>query len=149
MAGKHGGGSSIQKVETLFRKAIKITFGKSQRTPYEIVFFKIGFLHLKAEVYKRQYKFWRKPSIKSENNPTSPVSLIFKMAIERNIHYFKHYVKLTNNFPDAYSCYKYYCNEFNDTLNKKFENKTNTQIHGILTNYMLINNVLMFSLLRD
>ena len=44
------------------------------------------------------------------------------MAIGRNILYFRHYMKLTNNFPDADSCYKYYVNEFNDTLNKKHSN---------------------------
>ena len=78
--------SSLNKIETLFRKAIKITFGMSEKTPNEIIFIESGFTNLKAEIYKRQYKFWKKLVADTEGDSSSPVSLVIKMGIHKNIH---------------------------------------------------------------
>ena len=46
--------SSLVKIETSYRKAIKVTFSMSMRTPNEIVFLETGLNQLKAEIYERQ-----------------------------------------------------------------------------------------------
>ena len=60
--------SSLQKVETLYRKAIKITLSMSIRTPTEIVYIESGLAQLKCKVYKRQYIFWKKVLADIEND---------------------------------------------------------------------------------
>ena len=52
--------TSLHELETLYRKAIKITFSIRKSTPSEVVYIETGFNELKAEIYKRQHKFWSK-----------------------------------------------------------------------------------------
>ena len=75
--------SSLQKVETLHRKAIKITLSMSIRTPTEIVYIESGLAQLKCKVYKRQYIFWKKvlADIESDNNMS--IAKIYTLAITK------------------------------------------------------------------
>ena len=57
---RHGVVPRRGKTESLYRKAIKITFGLRNNTPNEIVFIESALTELKAEHYKRQYDFWGK-----------------------------------------------------------------------------------------
>ena len=132
------GGTSLQKIETLYRKAIKITFGMNKRAPMEIIFLETGLKQLKAEIYKRQYKFWSNILKKIECDPLSNISLIYKMAIAKNLHYVRHYRKLHNTFSNSDICYRFYSNEFNVKLRNDISIKTAAQTYGILTDYMFI-----------
>ena len=133
------GGTSIMKIETLFRKAIKITFGMSRRTPNEIVFLETGFQSLKADLYKRQYKFWEKFLLKLDNDSTSPVNLIFKMALDKNVHYLRHYRRLFEQFPNSQSCYNHYVAEFNESLKMNALEKSSAKPYSILNDYVALN----------
>ena len=48
--------TSLLKLETLYRKVLKITFSMSKNTPNEIIYIETGYAELKAEIYKRQHK---------------------------------------------------------------------------------------------
>ena len=74
--------NSLQKVETLYRKAIKITLSMSIRTHTEIVYIEC-LAQLKCKVYKRQYIFWKKvlADIESDNNMS--IAKIYTLAITK------------------------------------------------------------------
>ena len=133
------GGSSLNKIEILYRKAIKITFGMSQKTPNEIIFLETGLTNLKAEIYKRQFKFWNKMSSKFETDRFSSVGSILNMALNKNIHYLRHYRKLQKNFHDGEACFKFYKNQFTDTTKENVRSKSTTQVYGLLKDYIGIN----------
>ena len=52
--------TSLHKLETLYRMAIKISFSIRKSATSEVVYIETGFNELKAEIYKRQHKFWSK-----------------------------------------------------------------------------------------
>ena len=81
------GSVSIQKAETLYRKAIKLTFGMRGNTPNEIIFFESGLTELKAEIYKRQFEYWGKIMTNIEDDPHSEVSKLLIQAITKNLHF--------------------------------------------------------------
>ena len=136
------GGVSLNKAETLYRKAIKITFSMSSKTPNEIVFLETGLTELKAQIYKRQYVFWEKILKNIADDPDSEVAKLFKMAIEKNVHYIRHYNKIHSTFDNAQLCYKYCIDNFQVKLKQDVANKTFVYTYSILDDYVLINSSL-------
>ena len=95
-------------METLYRKAIKITFSLSNNTPNEIMFIGTGLTELKAQINKRQYVFWSKILKNIEDDPDTEVSRVIKMAIDKNLLYLRHYKKIHKDFSNSQQCFKYY-----------------------------------------
>ena len=89
LAGKYGqetwGGSSLAKIETLYLKSIKITFGLNTRVPNEILYLETGFYDLKAEIYKSQYRFWSKIKKNITNDPDTNIAILYSTAIHKNV----------------------------------------------------------------
>ena len=65
--------SSLQNVEVLQRKALKMVMDVSKNTPNEIVYVESGFHNLKPLIYKRQLKFFQKVKQDCANNPNSTI----------------------------------------------------------------------------
>ena len=93
--------SSLQKVETLYRKAIKATLSMGSRTPSEIVYIESGLSQLKCKVYKRQYIMWKKLLSDIDIDNTTTISKLYKLALSKNIQYLRHYQKVTSDFESA------------------------------------------------
>ena len=74
------GSASLRKVETLHRKAIKITYGLSNKTPNEIIYIETGSCELKAQIFKRQYKFWKTVKEDIEKDPSTEISIVLKTS---------------------------------------------------------------------
>jgi hypothetical protein len=137
------GGVSLRRAETMYRKAIKITFSMNAKTPNEVIFLETGLIELKAEIYKRQYSFWGKILNSIDDDPESEVSKTFRMAIDKNVHYIRHYKNIYSSFDNAQSCYKFYTGSFSDKLKQDIVKKTAIYTHSILDDYIVINNTLV------
>ena len=133
------GSSSLQKVETLYRKAIKITLSMSNRTPTEIVYIESGLAQLKCKVYKRQYIFWKKIITYMESDNNTSITKIYKLAIEKNLQYLRHYQKLHKDFETAELCHDYNLNEFNNKIKQSVICKTVVERNSILNKYITLN----------
>ena len=72
--------NSLQKVETLYRNAIKLTLSMNVRTPTEIVYIESGRSQLNPKVYKRQYFFWELYLKENNDDGTTTVANIYKTA---------------------------------------------------------------------
>ena len=75
----------IRKLETLYRKAIKITFSLNKSAPNEVVYIETDYNEQKGEIYKRQHKFWSKILLNIVGDPENSISKIYKNAINKNI----------------------------------------------------------------
>ena len=128
---------SLQKIETLYRKAIKIVFGMNIRTPNEIVYIESGLIYLKAEIYKRQFKFWSK--ILDNLNSPSSLATVYHQAIEKNTHFIRHYKNLHKQFSDEESCYNFYKNKFSMRMAENIKMKAQLVQYGIANDYIKIN----------
>ena len=76
---------------------------------------------------------------KLESNSLSRTALIFKMAMDKNTQYIRHYQKLLSTFTSSDSCYQFYLNEHKDKLMSDMEKKALSQTYSILNDYILIN----------
>ena len=136
------GGTSLRLAETLYRKAIKITFSLSNNTPNEIVFIEAGLAELKSQIYKRQYVFWERVLKNIEEDPDTEVSKVLQMAIDKNIQYLRHYQKLHHDYANRQECYKYFRDCFDTKMKLDIHRKTSVPSYSILDDYVLINNSL-------
>ena len=133
------GSTSTRNVETLYRKAIKITFGMRNNTPNEIVFIETGLVELKCEIYKRQYKFWVHTMKSMDNDPHSEISKVMSNAIAKNVHYIRHYKQLLKDFRNEYECYQFHKQAFQSKLKKDVMKKTLIHSYSALDDYIQIN----------
>ena len=132
--------ASLRKMETLYKKAIKLTFGmKNNNTPNQIVFIESGLTELKCEIYKRQYNFWMKILSYINNDPYSKVSKILTKGIDKNVHFIRNYKKLANDFMSAQECYNYYRGCFIDGIKQEIIDKTKIYTFSPLDDYILRN----------
>ena len=137
------GSASLRKAETLYRKAIKITFGMKRNTSNEIIFIESGLIELKSDIYKRQYKFWKKILELIDNDPESEVSKILTKGITMNVHYIRHYKKLVNDFDNEQECYNHYKLCFTNKLKEKIALKTRVNTYSALDDYIKMNPMLI------
>ena len=126
--------SSLHKIETLYRKAIKLTFNISLRAPNEIIYIETGFYELKAEIYRAQYKFWSKIKNDIAKDPNTSVAKLFKADIERNVQYLRHYKNLHKNFQNEDECFKHYTDTFIANLRRyaSYHRQTQRRVERIL-----------------
>ena len=87
------GSCPLYSIEILQRKALKIVLDISKRTPNEIVYVESGCHTLKPSIYKRQFKFFQKILDDCREYPNSPVSAIYKLALDSNTQFIRHYKK--------------------------------------------------------
>ena len=131
--------SSIIKVECLFRDAIKNTFSVRKNIPNDIIYTEFDIPSLKAPVYKRQFKYWNKIKNDIQNDPESPISKLYSIAITANIPFIKHYQNLVNCYRDEFVCF----NSLNlDAQQKRTSNFTqayNSDPHSIAGTYYSLN----------
>ena len=131
--------SNINRIECLYRKAIKICLKMKGNTPNYILLLESGLSPLSSIIYKRQYKFWQKITEDMENNPDSPISNLLQLAIEKNIPMIKHYQKLHETFNDENACYTFYFNKQMQDAKQAITTKANLDINGIYGTYYQIN----------
>ena len=137
------GSSSLVKLETIHRNAIRIALSLKRHTPNVVLYTESGMKSLKGAVYKRQYKFWSKILKDIEDNPHSPISEIYKQAIKYKLPYVKHYMNLHNEFNDADECMSHYENTEKLSREQNIREKANTDPGGILGTYSSINSTLV------
>ena len=131
--------SSLQKIETLYRKAIKLTFNISSRAPNDIVYLETGFYELKAEIYNSQYKFWTKIKSDIDRDPDTNVSKLLQLAIQKNVHYLRHYKSLHLNFHNAKACFEHYRENFVANAKQNIRSKATLNEHSIYNEYISLN----------
>ena len=133
------GGSSLAKIETLYRKSIKITFGLNTRVPNEILYLETGFYDLKAEIYKSQYRFWSKIKKNITNDPDTNIAILYSTAIHKNVQYLRHYKKLHTSFANENDCFKQYRDSFIVDCKKNIIEKANSNSYSTYNDYFSLN----------
>ena len=133
--------SSLDRIETLYRKAIKIVFSMDMKTPNEIVYVESGLIQLKAEVYKRQFKMWQQLADNIYNG--SSVSQVYLLAIKKNTFFLRHYRGLLERFTNANKCYTFYTEEFLLSTKHKLQNRAQTNAYGSTNIYTVLNSKLL------
>ena len=131
------------KLETIHRNAIRIALSLKRNTPNDVLYIESGMKSLKCEVYKRQYKFWRKILKDIDDSPNTPITDIYKQAIKYKLPYVKHYMNLHNEFTDADDCMRYYENTEKSSREKNIREKADMDTDGILGTYNSINPTLV------
>ena len=110
-----------------------------QNTPNEIVYIESGFKPLKAMIYKRQLKFFRKYRDGCLRNNTATTSNIFFQGVAKNITFLRHYRKLDTNFVSPEGCYDHYAKESIEMNSVNVINKSSADINSLLGTYYRIN----------
>ena len=131
--------ASLRKLETLYRKAIKITYNMNINTPNQLIFVETGLTELKSEVYKRQFNFWLKMLENVEKDPASQISRIINTAMDKNIFYIKHYKNLVASYRNADECYVKLKEEFAIHLKEEIATKVEQHANSPLNEYIKIN----------
>ena len=131
------GSSSITKIETLYRRAIKVVYGMNLNTPNEIVYMESGLIHLKSEIFKRQYKFWKK--IQDDIKVPSAISNLYNLAIEKNTYFIRHYIKMHALFKDAQHCYNFHKDKFTEINIENMRKKAELSEINTMKDYITIN----------
>ena len=111
--------SSLNSIEVLQRKALKLALNIKNSTANEITYIESGFKPLKGIIYKRQLKFYRKFRKHCADNPMSSISKIFQHASDKNIVFLRHYKKLDRNFNTPQDCFKHYVRESEEIFKEK------------------------------
>ena len=138
------GGSSLLKVETLFRKAVKITYGMINNTPNEIAFIESGEHEHKAQVYKRQFSFWKKVKDSIALDPDNEVSKLISLGINKNVTFLRHYKKLHRTFASSTNCSKFWLAKQTELLKSNLQAKLAAPTCGtIIADYVKINPTLV------
>ena len=130
--------SCFNNIEVLQRTALKIALNIKKNTSNEILYIESGFKPLKASIYKRQLKFYRKFKSDCASDPLSSISKLFTQALEKNISFLRHYKKLDNNFTTPYDCSRYYNQESDAIFTTKILQSA-TDMDNILGTYYRIN----------
>ena len=130
------GSSSLCKIETLFRKAIRVTFSIHANAPNEIVHLETGVYELKAEIYRSQYKFWDKVKNDIERDPDSTIAIVYNAAIRANVHFLRHYINLHSQFRNCDECFDHYRKEFIDTTMSSLRKKADKEDNIVHRDYV-------------
>ena len=77
------GSCSLNMIESLFRKAIRIISSIHSNSPNEIVYLETVVYELKADIYRSQYKFWDKIKTFMEKEPLKKTSIIRLLTVTR------------------------------------------------------------------
>ena len=133
------GCSNLSRVNALHRKAIKTCTKMKRNTPNEIVYIESGLAPLTCMVYKRQFKFWDKIKKDIQQNPDSPISKLYTVAINCNLPFIKHYVSLHERFANENKCYQFYLDNDNETIRNRFSLKAELDNDGIFGTYLQVN----------
>ena len=133
------GSASLRKVETLHRKAIKIVFGLANNTPNEVLYIETGLSELKAQIFKRQYRFWERIKENMDQDPTTEIASVLKTAIEKNLFYTRHYENL-HKFTTDRACYDHFKTAFDRKMKDDISLKANKDTAcSIIVDYLGIN----------
>ena len=130
--------AALSRMETLHRKSLKVVLSLPRSTSTDLLYLESGKRPLKARIYKRQYKFWSKNLKDMDNTPDSPITKLFRLAIESNIPYVKHYINLHKNFANECECFNYYDNLAKSSSEVKVRSCANDD-GSILGTYVSIN----------
>ena len=130
--------SSLNTIEVLQRRALKIALSIKKSTSNEILYIETGFKPLKGSIYKRQLKFYRKFKNDCAANPLSSISRVFHQASTKNIFFLRHYKNLDEKFDTPDECLKF----FNMQCDEKFQEKIRFSVNdpdSVLGTYLRIN----------
>ena len=133
------GNGDVSKIETVHRKAIRTTLGVKSNTANDIVYSESGFKPLKATIRKRQFKFWKKINAEIQNNPDSPITLLYLVAIEKKIPFVKHYMNLHSKFQNENECYEFFSKYDEGRIKERLLAANSEDPEGIKGVYVTIN----------
>ena len=94
---------------------------------------------LKAIIYRRQLKFYRKIKNDAINDPYSPITQIFDNAVKTNIQFIRHYKQLDTTFADENECYNFYENQYKSSAIEKVRRKGTHDTESYFGSYLKIN----------
>ena len=110
-----------------------------KHTPNEIIFIETGLIELKAEIMKRQFKFWSSTMHKVDNDTSMVTSVLIKRAIGKNIQYLRHYKNLVSRFNNPTQCFEKYKKDFTNRLNENIQKKLAKGTCLVLNDYFSLN----------
>ena len=115
----------------------------SKNTPNEIIYIETGYAELKAEIYKRQYKFWSKIIMSIDNVPDNSIFTLYRNAIDKNVQYLKHYKKLHRLYTNHVSCFNEINRQFREKIRNNVTMKAQKTEYNAYYDYILLNNDLV------
>lgn len=110
------------KLETIYRTAIKTMLNIRQNTNNEIVYIESDLLPLACMIKEKQFKFWNTIYEQKLQNPTSHLSKLIDLASSLNCPYLKYYKELSESFSNPEECYNDTKNNFMIQWQLKFNN---------------------------
>ena len=131
--------SNFYRIETIYRKAVKICTKMKWNTPNEIVYIESGCNPFKSEIYKRQFKFWQKIKDEIVCNPDSPIVKLYEMAIQQKLPFISHYINLHNTYSSADECYQFYLNDDMNQMRSDLVERAQRDNVGSRGTYLLLN----------
>ena len=133
------GNGDISNIEAVHRKAIRTTLGVKNNTANDIVYIESGLQPLKATIRRQQFKFWQKICDEIQNNPDSPITQIYQIAMEKKILFIKHYMNLHKKFGTEKECYEFFVNEEERKIIERLREANIQDPDGIKGVYVNIN----------
>ena len=94
------------KLETIYRSAIKTMLNIRQNTNNEIVYIESDLLPLICMIKEKQLKFWNTINEQKLQNPTSPLSKLIDLASSLDCPYLQHYKTLADDYNNPEECFK-------------------------------------------
>lgn len=88
------GGTNINQVEIIHRRALKMILGVRTNTPTDVIMIESGTLPLRASISSQQKRFWTKVTQDSIDHNDAPLARLLNMARECRIPYVRHYDNL-------------------------------------------------------
>lgn len=98
------GPGSIAPVQSLHRTALKSILGVRNNIGTPLIHIDTGIPPIDNLIYSRQLKFWLKVKNNISLNPDSPYSKIYKIALDQNIPFIKHYEDLYIKYSNPFIC---------------------------------------------
>jgi hypothetical protein len=118
--------NSIDCIEKLHRKGLKIVLGVRDNTPNDILYAETGHYPLISSIRARQYIFWTGLCKDKLDNPESQLSIFIGRALDQNISFITYYHKLHMDYSSP--------RHVSTSLNSAFQ----LRLHDCLTSHQTI-----------
>ena len=128
---------NVQKVESLYRQALKTALSVRNSVNNEIVYVESGEYPLEVRIAQQQIKFWTSMQMLSTTNPSHNISKL--IAATEDTKYIKHYKHLVQKYTDPDKCTDILSNEFRNTFVAKIRSTADLDINSRLGTYAYIN----------
>ena len=130
---------SIEPIEKLHRKGLKIALGVRDNTPSDILYTETGHLPLMPYVKSRQLKFWSDLCRDRTDHPGSPLSRLILSAINQNLPFIRYYITLQENYLSPSQASSSLRDNIRRRIHDSLQSQMSTDPHGKLGTYCHIN----------